>query len=77
MRLINSNKCMSKLICLQNIFHTSVMNDVSIFYLDGGGMSYPCKKVMGVCPRGFCPDGVLSYIPKIQLYVSVKGFSCW
>ena len=42
--------------CLQNTFHINVMNDVSNFYLDGGGLSYPCKKV-----RGFCPEGVLSY----------------
>ena len=44
------------------------MNDVSTFYLDGGVLSYPCKKVRefcpggGGCPRGFCPEGVLSYI---------------
>ena len=68
MRLINNNKCLSKLICLQNIFHTNVMNDVSTFYLDGGVLSHPCKKVRGFCPEGVlsegvCPDGVLSYIP--------------
>ena len=68
-RLINNNKCLSKLICLQNIFHTGVMNDVSTFYLDGGGgVSYPCKNVRGfclggVCPRGFCPEGGFFYIP--------------
>ena len=38
MRLINNNKCLSKLKCLQNTFHTNVMNDVSNFYLDGGGL---------------------------------------
>ena len=55
MRLINSNKCMSKLICLQNIFHTSVMNDVSIFYLDGGGYVLPMQK-----SDGGLSEGVLS-----------------
>ena len=66
MRLINNNKCLSKLICLQNMFHTNVMNDVSTFYLDGG-LSFPCKKVRGVLSGGFvrggfCLEGVLSYI---------------
>ena len=75
MRLINNNKCLSKLIhvCLQNFVHTSIMNDISTFYLDGGVLSHPCEKVRGFCPggfcprgfcpRGFCPEGVLSYIP--------------
>ena len=59
MRLINNNKCLSKLICLQNIFHTSVMNDVSTFYLDGGVLSYPCQKVRGFVRggRGFVLGG--------------------
>ena len=80
MRLINNNKCLSKLICLQNIVHTSVMNDVSTFYLDKGVLSYPCKKVREFCPggggvvrggfvrgfllRGFCPTFLCIYIEK-------------
>ena len=37
MRLINNNKCLSNYLkCLQNIFHTNVLNNVSTFYLDGG-----------------------------------------
>ena len=62
MRLINNNKCLSELISLQNIFHTCVMNDVSTFYLDGGGVVLPMHKseggvFQGGCPRGFCPTG--------------------
>ena len=67
MRLINNNKCLSKLKCLQNIFHTNMMNDVSTFHSDGGGGLCPTHaKNWGVCPgggvcqRGFCPEGVLS-----------------
>ena len=63
MRLINNNKCLSKFICLQNIFHTNVMNDVtgSTFFLFGweGVLSYPCKKVRGFCLGGLS-EGVLS-----------------
>ena len=44
MRLINNNKCLSKLKCLQNIFHTNVMNDVSTFYLDEGFCPTHAKK---------------------------------
>ena len=59
-RLINNNKCLPKLICLQNIFHTNVMNDVtcSTFYLDRGGLSYPCKKVRGLV-QGVLSEGAL------------------
>ena len=66
MRLINNNKCLSKLKCLQNIFHTYVMNDFSTFYLDGGVVLTMQKSEgvlsRGVSPRGVCPEGVLSYI---------------
>ena len=44
MRLIDNNKCLSKLKCLQNIFHTNVTNDVSTFYLDGGLCPTHAKK---------------------------------
>ena len=53
MRIINNNKCLSKLKCLQNIFHTNVMNDVSTFYLDGCGVVLPMQKSEGVLPGGF------------------------
>ena len=60
MRLINNNKCLSKLICLQNIFHTNVMNDVSTFYLDGGGFVPPMQKSEGVLSGGGFVRGGLS-----------------
>ena len=73
MRLINNNKCLSKHICLQNIFLTSVINDVSTFYLDWV-FFLPMQKMRGFCPGGgwlvrggfgrgfFFPEGFLSYI---------------
>ena len=37
-------------------FHTNAMNNVSTFYLDGGGgLSYPCKKVGLVLSKVVCP----------------------
>ena len=48
MRLINNNKCFSKLICLQNIFHTIVMNDVStVPFIWMGGIVLPMQKSEG------------------------------
>ena len=52
MRLVITTKCLSKLICLQNIFHTNLMNDVSTFYLDGGGVVLTMQKSEGVLSRG-------------------------
>ena len=59
MRLIkNNNKFLSKLIiCLQNIFHTNVLNDVSTFYLIGGFV-LPMQKSEGVLSRGVLSEGV-------------------
>ena len=45
-----------------------------------GGLSYPCKKVRefrpggGGCPRGFCPEGVLSYI--LQMFETYNRAVC-
>ena len=55
---------------------TSVMNDVSTFYLEGGGFVLPMQKsegVMsgGVCPRGFCPEEVLSYILFVDIQFNI------
>ena len=58
MRRINNNKCLSELKCLQNIFHTNMMNDVSTIYSDGGrGYVLHMQKIGGVCPGGVVRGG--------------------